>query len=423
MKWLTFCLIKYFDFFLKNWCQFLKCRSDDLQVVDVFWKKIFLMFLFSMSTISSHFFWRRVPRSFFAALSFSWACLLCSVRLNRCSSTTFWCCAALHWIEASYFLEDVCFVEIGIICLNLSWCVVDDETLTSCLRMAPVTNQINLLLIAICLIFTNNVHANVDCITVRSDKSLTKDDARTYAACPSSHSTLVSCGATTVNSAASSFDGASISTTAIPARCYAQNAQRGSGVYAYARCCNFVSTDIDCKYSISSSYSSGADDAVRTTQCGTNTHNTMLGCSVYTEWASLDGSYPGYPEVRPDTITQYDTHNYPAYSQCSAVNGANNNNGVKANLACCHSPTYDLQCITRYGTPANQLSVVSCPSGYFMSGCSAWSKHRVNGWFIQENTCYARSQPNIKVYSSAIWYVSSTWNKLICFRVVYIVVA
>ena len=216
--------------------------------------------------------------------------------------------------------------------------------------------------------------ANVDCTNAISRKSDTFDDARADVICPTTHSTMVSCGGKTYEGTEDRFDGAYIDTTQVPARCYAQNAGDSNGVIAYARCCNFIPNDVACQYLLSSAYSGNNDDDSITTHCGTNSYQTMLGCSTYTQWALQDGSFPGQEALKPDT-RQYDTHDYPGYNYCTAVN-AIGGGGVKASLACCQSPTYTLSCITRYGHPAYPTSTVSCPADHFMSGCSGWSRYK-----------------------------------------------
>eukprot|EP01084_Bolivina_argentea_P066535 121285_1 len=270
----------------------------------------------------------------------------------------------------------------------------------------------NYLLILLIVLYTstNKVFGNVYCITIKSIKSQTFDDARTYSTCPSYAPTMVSCGGKTADSTSYRFDGTYIDSTIIPTRCYANNAgaltdESGSGgVYAYARCCNFKPPDIDCEYFSTSKYSSNSDDAIISAHCGTTLYNTMLGCTVHTPWAYLDGAYPGYSSVAPNTRQYFDTHNYPHYNQCTAQNGAHGG-GVKANLACCKSPTYTLTCITRYGSPTHPISSVTCPSGYFMSGCSGWSLYRPNGWWIEKSSnvdyCKARSAGTYNAYSVA----------------------
>eukprot|EP01083_Nonionella_stella_P028956 79830_1 len=187
------------------------------------------------------------------------------------------------------------------------------------------------------------VFSNVNCITVSSIKSRTIDDATTYSTCPWSHSTLVSCGGVTYNALSEAFDGTYIDGDVYPPRCYAENANGGGGVYAYARCCDFIPKNVTCQYTSTQSWSGNSDDSFVTSHCGTNRYDTMLGCTVFTNWARLDGSYPGSPSVRPDTRTAFDTHNYPSYHHCTAQNGIHGG-GVKANIACCESPTYKMIC-------------------------------------------------------------------------------
>ena len=252
------------------------------------------------------------------------------------------------------------------------------------------------------------LYANIDCVDVKSLASGTGDDDKAYSMCPNTHPTMVSCGGATVQSNDLEFDGGGINIDqdyTIP-RCIAQNALGGGGVYAYARCCNFPSGDVTCDYQ-TSLRTGGGDDDVITIHCGPNP--ILTHCSAYTPYKYTDGAYPGPLTQQPQDIPSWDwdTMNYPAHTQCTAQNGANNNGGTAANIGCCKSPTYQMECITRYGAPTPPLSQAQCPDGYFMAGCHGWSKWAPNAWFIWNERCYARGRygGDYSVYAVATWYV------------------
>ena len=95
-----------------------------------------------------------------------------------------------------------------------------------------------------------NVRGNVDCYTVKSEKSSTSDDAITSIGC--GNNTLVSCGGSTFDTSDDDFDGTYFAVKS--KECVAVNAIRGAGVYAHARCCKF-NNDIEVIYSESDVYS------------------------------------------------------------------------------------------------------------------------------------------------------------------------
>ena len=64
---------------------------------------------------------------------------------------------------------------------------------------------------------------------------------------------------------------------------------------------------------------------------------------------------------------------YPMSSSvCTHVVGLgdSNDNGYATSVCC--GWQYESQCVKRFGDPGAPHSTVSCPDGYFMSGCSGW---------------------------------------------------
>eukprot|EP01084_Bolivina_argentea_P205121 350455_1 len=250
----------------------------------------------------------------------------------------------------------------------------------------------------------SNVYGNFNCISVKSHVSGTSDDSKIYAVCTSSFPTLVSCGFSTKDNTDADLDGGHMSSTS----CAAQNGNHGAGVYAHARCCNFIATNVQCFGFRSESYVQG-DDAKQVTTCGEQGYQFLTGCSAFSPWSSIDGSYPGTLSPKSGWITH--NRDYQITTQaCTAVN-AKSSGGVKASISCCNSPTYPFTCVKRFGTPDSTLSLVSCSGQYTMVGCSGFSVyHNINAWYITNDICYARSRSSTNVYAVAICCKIATDN-------------
>ena len=130
----------------------------------------------------------------------------------------------------------------------------------------------------------------------------------------------------------------------------------------------------------------------------------MLGCTVFSEWNSYDGSYPGLIQPNSDNITA--GIDYPYQPYCTAVHGFSGGRTI-GNKQCCKSPSYDFNCVVRYSEESTgngpSYAAVTCDTGYVMTGCSGWSLFPdLNGHWIDSNTCWARSYSTYSVYAIAI---------------------
>ena len=123
-----------------------------------------------------------------------------------------------------------------------------------------------------------------------------------------------------------------------------------------------------------------------------------------TWWKSMDGSHPGY-----DTNGKDNPNELLATSNvCTAQNG-NGGSGVWANARCCieDDPDYILDCKQIWGEASGNnegdYSSVSCPSGYFMSGCNVFTYWQdIDGARIIGDTCYAYNGHDSRVWAVAV---------------------
>ena len=130
-----------------------------------------------------------------------------------------------------------------------------------------------------------------------------------------------------------------------------------------------------------------------------------MGCGVRSNWNAFDGSYPGL--IQPDSGTIMPGNDYSYLQHCVAVHGTTNIERTIGNKQCCKSPSYEFNCVLRYsdestGSNPSQASV-SCNTGYVMTGCSGWGLYNtLNGHWINNNICWARSYSTYSVYAIAI---------------------
>ena len=154
-------------------------------------------------------------------------------------------------------------------------------SLTKCVSIAPTIEPT--------IFFTD-----IQCITRVSEASGTGDGDTTYIKCNSGE-TLTSCGFES-----ESFDdklnrhGSAIyisTKTYETDSCESTNMNGGLGVRAHARCCSFTEAvgDISCT-GVQSGYELG-DSWM---SCVDTSHKYLLGCSAYSPFNSMVGSYPDF---------------------------------------------------------------------------------------------------------------------------------
>ena len=238
---------------------------------------------------------------------------------------------------------------------------------------------------------TSNWNLNsINCITQISSKSASYDDATTSVSCPSGY-TLTGC---TGYTSFKNFDGSWSSGNS----CFAKNGEGGDGVWAYARCCPISASCND----VRSSRSDSDDDDTAVSKCEDG--YTLTGCTVDTSWASMDGCHPGYnfeagKNAPGELLSTGDV----------CLGYTNGYRYVFSTAKCCSGNNgYALQCRqiwgSQSGTSNDDSSSVSCPSGYFMSGCSVMTHWgNINGakFSTSGNTCYGYNGE----YGKGVWAV------------------
>ena len=218
---------------------------------------------------------------------------------------------------------------------------------------------------------------SINCITQISSRSGTGDDDTTSVSCPSGY-TLTGCSGYT---AWQSSDGSWISGNT----CYARNGHEGNGIWAYARCCPISASCTN----VRSSQSGSDDEDTAVAKC-TNGY-TLTGCTVDTYWTNIDGSHPGYnfgagKNAPGELLSTGDV----------CLGYTSGGGSVWSTARCCSSNNgYALQCRQIWGSMSgsgdDDTSSVSCPSGYFMSGCSVmthWGNLDGAKFSTSGNTCY-----------------------------------
>ena len=161
--------------------------------------------------------------------------------------------------------------------------------------------------------------ANFNCIALTSSISGSDDDDTTYVECNDNYPTMTSCGyrADPDNEHRDNYDGGYMTKVNGVNRCYAQNGNGGTGIYAKARCCDFTHLgDVECVAS-NFGYVSGDDETIAGS-CS-NSYPFLTGCVAVSNTHSADGCYPG--AIDPESATP--NTNYASYQQqCTAVSGA-----------------------------------------------------------------------------------------------------
>lgn len=126
----------------------------------------------------------------------------------------------------------------------------------------------------------------------------------------------------------------------------------------------------------------------------------MTGCTAYSPWKMIDGSIPGN---KNDLLSGAGENQLTFFNEqkCNAFNGIDGN-GVYADARCCEytNNDYRLECGyivgKKSGTSDDDLSIISCPNGYFMAGCSGYSPWKsAEAWYIDDNDrCITRNMIN-----------------------------
>jgi len=229
----------------------------------------------------------------------------------------------------------------------------------------------------------------IHCATVEGSPSEGVSGALSEAKCPDGY-LMTSCGS---RQSWLSNEGSFIENNI----CYARNGGNPvgdvHGIIAIARCCSLLNKYIECS-DVKSIASEIGENKFITATCGSN--KMALGCSVQAFSNELDGACPGNEicSNRPG-ITNPGT-SYPVTNQCTAVNGGSSG-AVYAGARCCGvKGEYTMNCIEIWGeksaTSDDAKSTVSCPSGYFLSGCSGYTENKkMDGFYIKNEECVAQN--------------------------------
>lgn len=269
----------------------------------------------------------------------------------------------------------------------------------------------------------------IDCNVIYGDWSGPNEGDLSQTSCSTGY-ILVSCGFQTLNDTAwLSFDGSYIENDI----CYARMGFKGNpwftylniAVQAIARCCALPSSTTCTTYQ--SPRSNIYDDNKTVITCP-ETNQILMGCGVSTDGGyynngddygspAIDGSYPLLQDWWDPTVGQL----FPTNNSCTAANGGEGT-GVYAWATCCSTtdPTVDIKCGMIKGNHSpkipgqsnnGQLSIVTCPSDYFMTGCSSFTYFKSHSkWAINDdNECVARAvdrwnDSDYGTTASAIWY-------------------
>ena len=233
--------------------------------------------------------------------------------------------------------------------------------------------------------------------------------------------TLTSCGITSLYA---NNEGSYISSNI----CNARNGNpTGGTVQAIARCCNLGNSINTCR-DVTSAISGSSDDAHVSAQC--NSNEFTFGCSITTPNSNIDGACPGSLQCasNPGRSNPGALYTVGMGGYCTAVNGASIT-GVYARARCCSSNTnggYTFECVERWGSQSaatdDTTSQVTCFSGYFLSGCSAWTAwSNIDGWYISGDTCFAKNGAGgLGVWAIAICCKVVCYCKYIYFKCFYI---
>eukprot|EP01084_Bolivina_argentea_P235087 395694_1 len=216
---------------------------------------------------------------------------------------------------------------------------------------------------------------------------------------------LVSCG---IKPTVAGVNGYIRGTLVISEECWVKTHTYGAGqARAVAQCCTFSDTLPSC--SLDNGGIVIGDNSVSTVQCGTGAtflHPLMFSCGGQSASAAVDGMYPN--TIQPDTLEfwKYDcNHDLTNPQTCTFRTGNGPSYDQGGAIASCCASTYPINCVVRYGQPGFPFSNVSCPDGYFITTCNAWSNTvNIAGYFIEGNVCNAQSRgdSNQNIYSSAI---------------------
>ena len=261
----------------------------------------------------------------------------------------------------------------------------------------------------------------IDCITVRSVKSSSGQGALATSRCTTNYPTMVSCGFETFDDTDADFGGSYIDdSNSNDVKCIAINQYLGSGVYSFARCCNFTQ-DISCV----AADGAEADDNNELSTLECNSNQFMVGCSGFlgdSSQRSFEGTYPGRDE--PDLAIQGGTGSNNPYSMnhtCNAQNGGYD--GTQANINCC-TVSMGLECNIYYADAGRTYNYLICPNGQTMMTCMGWNTYGcANAIYISPDdssnynqgadVCTTRSTEKANgnngddsnIYTSAIWFV------------------
>ncbi|XP_002731224.1 proprotein convertase subtilisin/kexin type 9-like [Saccoglossus kowalevskii] len=220
------------------------------------------------------------------------------------------------------------------------------------------------------------------CTTRVSELSGTGDDDKSEVQCKSGE-VMTGCSSYSPGKGHGKRDGEFFKTdTNGNAVCVAQNGYKGTGVYAYARCCHWPK--MTCQY-VKGEQSETSDDAISIAQCPDVIDcmsASVTGCAVHTYWQNLDGTQPNVPSY-PTELTDI-TDNY-----CYGVNGYSGK-GVTGHAACCGAP--GLKCKAKFSEQVkNAEAKVKCDDGWILTGCSvrtSW-KETDGAYIDDDDNCIA----------------------------------
>ncbi|XP_077863703.1 proprotein convertase subtilisin/kexin type 9-like [Saccoglossus kowalevskii] len=227
------------------------------------------------------------------------------------------------------------------------------------------------------------------CHTVKSERiSDTEDDATITAKCPVGE-VMTGCSSYSPGSGHGKRDGEYFGEDDNGNTvCVAINGGYGTGVYAYARCCNWP--NMKCEY-VKGNTSTSAEDDGSFAVCPhkINCMEAMVtGCSVKSAWKHLSGVKPVMPDM------------------CQGYNEGGSK-GVIAFAACCSAPGLECKRIAsvKSGGDVGDTTKVKCQEGFTMTGCNARSPWLViDGAYIDEDdNCVAFNGGNEK----GVWAVAN----------------
>eukprot|EP01083_Nonionella_stella_P114441 338398_1 len=221
-------------------------------------------------------------------------------------------------------------------------------------------------------------------IQIEGDLSGTEDGDKSYASCPSSAPTLVSCG---LSAGYHHMEGSYPDPST--GQCVAQNGDGGNGVRAIGLC---VSNDYTCTYHNGSQSVGEGDDNPSTVGCTGD--KIMTSCSPWSRYSSIEGAYVG---------TRFQNTTINSTTLCTAHNEWDGN-GVWAKGICCEytgNDGYRLDCKTIWGSIGFGTewgdSYASCDDGYALWGCSA----------------YTESEDSLSDYYIAPWNVNMCFSEFV----------